>query len=235
MKNPDEILYLSLYWGPRYEDLESSVQKILTSLQFLTNHHSIFSKWYKLGQTRKEALNKPIELKFDTLYKILLKRNNTMQGLGYRISLWNGLDSDQSVGLTINCGSTIQSLPNSLILSFPKLGTKRNELLLVNKSLNLMDSLVSIFKPKWGVITSEYQHSIALDRQKTNGPFMTYMTYIDTSIKVLPVLTPLIVVNQTGDYGTKLLIIDNETIIPKKDYKDIYLKVTTILQSIYKN
>ncbi len=113
---------VSILWGSRREDIKDLTKNILESLNYLDEvQPEIFSKWYKLGNSREDALSEPVELNSSSI-KTYLESNfdEKYPKLGILISQWNGaqnFENQASILARLNC--TSNRIKNNFILNFP--------------------------------------------------------------------------------------------------------------------
>jgi hypothetical protein len=118
-------------WGARKESIDACADRLLRFLTELSSCDAVFSRWYKLGMSRRKAMQAEIDFrKKDYLLGMLEKgRNRTdigkkvIEELGFSVWMWNGAACDEkSVGLNVHCGSytTGPAVGNGVSIDLPE-------------------------------------------------------------------------------------------------------------------
>jgi len=152
------------YWGSRQEPLSQIVDKVLRTLKELKDIDGQFSKYYQLGMSRKQALEKEVVLDNDSIKKLCLadikKGELGEDGIaknGFLIGLWTGQKDEESASLTFNVGDSFSgnNLNNRCVLSIPYEGAARTRLLQREISTMILRLMVEIWTPDYAVLTSD--------------------------------------------------------------------------------
>lgn len=114
---------ISIIWDARKENLENITKKIVYSLTYIMDKYpQIYSKWYQLGNSIQESLEKEVLINEENIQNIL--KNNFSEkeaDLGTRISLWNGKkEYEEQASFSAKVGGYSSYLSNNFILDFPK-------------------------------------------------------------------------------------------------------------------
>lgn len=140
-------IFLGAYWGIRPESREEVAKKISQFMRSTTATNSAFSKWFKLGKSRKKA-NTEIDLSEESVFKLLRTNNRDTDKtpiveLGFGFSAWNGDDSN----ISIHAGAYSSFVSNSLVLTV-------EESLSEAEWRGLCEAVISSFDPDDLVVTS---------------------------------------------------------------------------------
>jgi immunity protein 52 of polymorphic toxin system len=208
-----ESYYIDAYWGTRKESVEECTHRLAGFLMCLAECDPCFARWFKLGQSRQEALKDEIKLDVATLQTLLLAgRSRTdigqkiMENLGFLIGLWNGASNDaESAGLMIRCGSYAPRPGfNSCVINLPYGETERERLLRVPVLKAVMECMVSAWDPDWSVLTSrQYQDKVPLP--PSNAPRMGWILYLSSRRGQVPPLPSSTTVVRLGNQGTLVI------------------------------
>jgi hypothetical protein len=116
-----ETYYAGAYWRFRKESPEECGQRAETFFKTLAPVDPSFSRWFKKGNTRKEALKNLIEPDQSTLGKMFRRgKLKPFDELGFRISGWNGEgDDDEACGFYIICGGYAEEVGNMCVFDLP--------------------------------------------------------------------------------------------------------------------
>src|SRR4051794_30187502 len=121
-----ETYYIGAYWGARRESADACAHRTQHFLECLAACDPLFLHWFKLGQSRKEALQHEIKPDQETLQKALLAgknrtdRDQVLEDLGFRLGLWTGGNDEGSAGLSIHCGCYSSRVGNSCVIELPE-------------------------------------------------------------------------------------------------------------------
>src|SRR5258705_329524 len=115
---------IGLYWSARKAPLDQCSEHCFRALSCLREHG--FSSFYRLGRTRKEALQRPFELSLGAVRQLLERGvNRTDVGrepipeLGYSLSLWSGGSDDDSYSVSVHCGGHSLHVGNNFLVRLP--------------------------------------------------------------------------------------------------------------------
>lgn len=176
---------IGVYWGPRKETAAECASRLRRYLLGLSNEHALLSNWY-LKQRSRKAEKTPVRLQGDDLADLIevvtagLNRRDVggdvIESLGFRVSLWNGLDEEESFGLSIKCGLFEQkpNLGNAAVLTVPSDASAG----LTDKAFlkRLLVHGIEAWEPDWGAIF--FSGSSALENRIGNGPFLDQALWI---------------------------------------------------------
>ena len=107
------VYKLRAYWNPRKETIDSCADRLLRFLTSLSECDAVFSRWFKLGMSRRKASKSEIGFKNKTFLLDLLDKGRhrkdvgreVMEDLGFSVGMWNGETPTKAVALSVHCGS----------------------------------------------------------------------------------------------------------------------------------
>lgn len=142
-----QSILLGAYWGARAESREEAAKKVSKFMRITTTTNPVFSRWFKLGKSRKKASSE-IDLSEESVFKLLSTNNRDTDRtpiveLGFGFHAWNG--SSSSVAIYI--GAYEPRIPNSLLLTV-------DESISESEWRRLSEISISIFDPDDLVVTS---------------------------------------------------------------------------------
>lgn len=229
-----ERYYLGAYWGVRKESVEQCAQRLAGFLMCLAECDPCFTRWFKLGRSRQEALKEEIKPDVATLQTLLLAgRSRTdigqkiIENLGFLIGLWNGASNDtESAGLMIRCGC-YASRPgvNSCVIDLPYGDSVTERLLLVPVLKAVMECVVSAWAPDWGVITSGRFRKMT-SRPPSHAPRVGWLTYLSHSRGVVTSLPLPARVVPLGTQGSLVIITDERFTASNPSHVEMAAQVT---------
>jgi hypothetical protein len=185
-------LYVGAYWNARKETKYSCADKLSRFLLDLSACDAVFAYWYKLGRSRRQA--KQVEIDYtntDSLIDLLERGRNrkdickeVIEDLGFHVTLWNGGESQNEVGLSITCGlySTVPGLGgNCVVIDLPEdLGGLRH----ADRMANVLATVAKYWEPDWGGVISRRSRN---SRSFVPGmPFVDWMFYISNKLAPSP-------------------------------------------------
>lgn len=157
----EDSFYIGAYWGSRAEPLSQVRDKILQTLNKLSETDEQFLNWYESGMSRKEALKKKVVLNNETIERICLEMvkkgeldKKGVAKMGFIFGLWTGHHDDESSSISFNVGADSKWLTNSCVIKMPIEGVAKWRLLQSEKAKAIISILVKIWKPDYAVLTS---------------------------------------------------------------------------------
>jgi hypothetical protein len=147
-----ELATLGLYWGARKQPLEDCADLCVSTFALLRD--AGYQTFFRLGRTRREGLEHPIEESQDAL-RLLLGRgvNRTDIGrqpipqLGFRLGAWSGDRDEESCSLSITCGSYSEHVSNVVLLKLPSSGAYSLDAA-PQRAHGTFERLVNLWKPE---------------------------------------------------------------------------------------
>ena len=156
-----ENVTLCAYWWDRKESVEQCANRVLRCLRDMGQCDPALARWFRKGRSRKEALQREVQITYDTVKELLLHGRNrrdigaeVIEDLGFNIGLWNGGDDCQSVGFGVTCGGYAgnPAIWNRCVVDLPSEGPPQERLLKVESLLCLMRAVVTNFDPSWAIV-----------------------------------------------------------------------------------
>lgn len=202
------------YWGSRSETISEVIFKVYKTLSKLYHVDEQFTNWYEGGISRKEALNKKIEINVESIEKLIRKgiKKGELDEKGYSrfrlgLGLWSGHIDEESAGISIDAGAVFETdnIMNCCVVNLPFEGEASKRLLRLDK----VKSIISIMIENWD------PDNIILNSKRLANTFDT--------------------INEIGwvtyKKGIKSLAISTKNIIQEKFYHGylFYLNSTQIL------
>jgi hypothetical protein len=170
-------LFLGAYWQSRKESIAVCSRHSRDFFCKISQLGARLSKWYELGESRKDALRRKARLDDLSYWKGLLSQgrhrtdlgNKVMHDLGFSFGLWNGGPDTAACGVHIHCGDYAGTLTNCLAM----------DIRIADPSAILPEVLritADVWQPDWAGVMSK----AAMDRRNYNAsrPFVDWMTYI---------------------------------------------------------
>jgi hypothetical protein len=232
-----ESYYLGAYWGIRKELVKPCAHRLAGFMICLAECDPCFTRWFKLGQSRQEALKDEIKPDVATQQSLLLaERNRTdighkiIEDLGFLIGLWNGSSNDaESAGLMIRCGSYAPHPGfNSCVINLPYGETVRERLLHVPVLKTVMECVVSAWDPDWSVITSrQYQDMVPFP--PSNSPRIGWILYLSSRRGEVPPLPSSTTVVRLEKQGTLVITTQERFTASKPSHVETENQIAKIL------
>jgi Immunity protein 52 len=156
-----ETYFIGAYWGDRKESVDACTDHVVRCLSALAKCDPAFSRWYRLGGSRKEAMERRFDVTQGAVKQLLLAGRNrrdigkeVIEDLGFRISLWNGEEDAQDASFSAESGLSAgnPNLCNSCVINLPSEGPPSERLLRVEALLCLMRAVVDGFDPDWATV-----------------------------------------------------------------------------------
>jgi hypothetical protein len=199
------------YWGKRPESIDACADRLIQFFGELSNCDMRLKTWFELGDSRIDALRRPVNFSNREFIRGLLESsqhrtdvgNKVVPDLGFLVGLWNGGNDSAEAGATISCGGYTRGLLNSVVLDLP------DEFASLAGLAGLQDILAATAKawsPDWaGVVCDAARESRPFD---PFVPFVDWMLYL--SHDWLPVVPPLPPSTLTRPFGEGTLIVVQE-------------------------
>src|SRR5882724_3387900 len=111
-ENQMDSFYIGAYWGPRVQSIEEVTAAALNLFRRLAEADTLFSDWYQLGRSSKEAKEHVFVPGEDSVRQLLLRGQNRRDAdrrpigeLGFSLSVWNGRVGPGAANLSILMGA----------------------------------------------------------------------------------------------------------------------------------
>jgi len=210
-----ETYYIGAYWGIRKETREQCAQRATQFLTCLRPCDSSFSRWFRKGRTREEALKHEVTPEVDSLRDLLLAHSSpnaeqkVIEDLGFYMDLWTGGSDEASTSLSLTCGSCApRPGVNSCVINMPYASLPAENLLTVPALTSVVHCLVAAWQPDWAVVNS----NAYLERTLTwppKSPRTGWMLYLSRKLGKVPPLPPPVQVLSIDNEGS-LIVVTNE-------------------------
>ena len=183
-------LTLGAYWDARGESIEQCRDRLYAFMHGLTQCGEVFSRWFVAGRSRRNALEREIDVHDRQAILDLLDsarnrnfRKEVIEDLGFHPCAWNGRDSDSEVTLSITCGLSCEAPGlggNNVVIELPsKLGDLADPV----KASRVLAVVARCWEPKWAGIFSSDAMNLRDWEQK---PFVDWMVYVPRRISSVP-------------------------------------------------
>jgi hypothetical protein len=219
-----ENLYFGAYWGNRKEGSEDCARRTAGVLRDLSRLDGAFTRWFGLGASAKEALQKRVETDEASLVESFQRgRNrrdtdrNVMSNLGHRIRFWNGLeDRERAATFSVHCGSfasTAQTwIPNSCVIELPA-----SDRVTTAALVTLVESVATNFEPDWAVVNSDV-HRERGPQPSPGVPLVGWITYLSAAYGPLPALPRQARVMSVQRFGVAVITTDERFTATNPDH-----------------
>jgi len=182
--------FMGGYWGPRKESIEQCADRLHRFFADLAVCDPILTTWYELGRSRKQALQKPAEVR-DRNYlldhlnrernRYDVKPRAVIEELGFNVFLWNGGDDERDAGLHIKCGLYELDMWNDVTINLPRdLGGLKQS----DRMANVVAAVVRAWEPAWAGVMSDEATDVRDYDPKF--PFVDWMVYVPRRIDRVP-------------------------------------------------
>lgn len=184
---------LKAFWRRRRESAESCAERLYRFMEAIKTCDDVFTKWYHLAGSRKEALQKPIKTgdmaEIRSLVEAGMNRydvgNEPIYDLGFHVMIWNGGGSATSINLSVGCGlySEVPGLGgNGVTLHFPR---ELGRLADPSVAVQVLLSAVKCWNPDWAGIFSD-ESMPPYEDFDPNTPIVDWMVFIREVIASVP-------------------------------------------------
>jgi len=157
-----DSFYIGAYWSARAESLDNAANKSLEILLRITVIDEQFKTFYEKAISRKKALEKTVSLDYEVIKSLYLKgtKKNEIDSLGYAkmgfmLRLWTGQSDGESSGISFSIGTNSTRFKNSCVITFPYEGSRKDDLLQLNKAKLIIGLLCEICDPDYAVLNSD--------------------------------------------------------------------------------
>jgi hypothetical protein len=186
--------FLGAYWSARRESIDECADRLLRFFAALTPCDPSLAQWFKLGRSRRQALQHSVDVADRKSLRELLERGRhwtdfdkrLIDDLGFSLALWNGADTSTSAQLTSLCGSYCDTAVNNVVLLLPHvLGRLSN----AGRMRAVLAAAATAWEPDWAGIMSD--DATATRRRDKRAPFVDWMLYVNHKwLPKVPQLAP---------------------------------------------
>lgn len=181
---------LGAYWDARADNLEKCTEDAVRFFAGLAEIDPLLARWYELGRSRKDALERKVDvLDAQKLQELLLAGRNrrdigreVINELGFNLWFWNGANKEEAeASVTIHCGAYSERTGNNVIVNLPYQSESSEW---VGKASSLLALTAEVWKPNWAGIMSKK----AMRERDFDGdnPFVDWMVYVPRKIASVP-------------------------------------------------
>jgi len=156
-----DSFYIGAYWGPRVQSIEEVTAAALNLFRRLAEADTLFSDWYQLGRSSKEAKEHVFVPGEDSVRQLLLRGQNRRDAdrrpigeLGFSLSVWNGRVGPGAANLSILMGAASERVSNRCVVSIQQGPSSSLDISTVPKLKRVMSVLVETLNPNRAVVSS---------------------------------------------------------------------------------
>lgn len=203
-----ESFYAGAYWTARKETVEACTSRAVACLLGLAACDPLFSRWLKLGKSRKEALKNEVSISPEEIKALLIKGVNRrdankeiIQELGMTVGLWTGGKNEEAASIMIHCGSYSTIVGNSCVIDLPYGEEAAKRILKIETLISIAEVMVRSWDPDWVTVSSWRLREKVLTLESAI-PQVGWLTYISNrlgSISSVPPPAELIKIDETGN------------------------------------
>lgn len=202
-----EAYYAGAYWHIRKETPEECGRRAESFFSALSSVDPSFSRWFKLGNSRKQALQHRIETSHTTLEKMFRRgKDRLFEDLGFRLSGWNGESSDDDAcAFHIKCGGHAKEVGNRCLFQLPHVGPNAERVLTAPVLTALVRAMAMAWDPDDAIATS-YTHRDVASEKGEAGTFVGWVMYLSRRRGTVPPLPAPVHIERVEDKGTLLVL-----------------------------
>ena len=230
-----ENYYIGAYWDDRQESLMSCAMKASAIFTHLTHVNSIFSEWFELGKSRRDALRKIVRTDQHSLQSLMMEDRSKSDssdvifpGQGYSLYLWNGRkDGEDAVNINLQCGAFGPYSVNRCLIRLPAGEESRCQIMQVSILIDILNNIVDILHPEsGGIYSSEYNHIAPI---KTRVPAIGWIMYLPVKSVTIPALPMPTQVLPLGVQGAFIILTEERFSVHNPAHVELAGQVATIL------
>ncbi|MGZ3459824.1 MAG: immunity 52 family protein [Archangium sp.] len=202
-----ETYYTGAYWRLRRESPEECGRRAEAFFKALAPVDPSFSRWFKQGRSRREALKHRIEMDQSTLGKMFRRgKDRVVEELGFRISGWNGESSDdEACGFYIVCGGYAENVGNMCLLHIPNGGGPNSERI---RTAPVLTGVVRAMAVAWDpddAIAMSHMHRDLIPEPPPEA-LVGWVTYLSRRRGRVPPLPAPVRIEPVEDKGTLIVL-----------------------------
>ncbi|QRK09221.1 immunity 52 family protein [Archangium violaceum] len=201
-----ETYYAGAYWRLRKESPEECGRRAEAFFQALAPVDSSFSRWFKLGRSRREASKHRIDTDQVTLEKMFRRgKDRVFEDLGFRISGWNGeSNDDDACAFHITCGGYADEVGNACLLNLPNTGPNAERVLTAPVLIGMLRAMAVAWEPDEAVAMSHKHRDLIAEPHP--DALVGWVTYLSRRRGTVPPLPAPVHVERVEDKGTLLVL-----------------------------
>jgi len=227
-----ETYYAGAYWRLRKEPPEECGRRAEVFFQALASVDPSFSRWFKLGRSRKEALKNRIEIERTYLEKMFRRgKLKPFDELGFRISGWNGEgdDDDDDCGFYIICGGYAEQVGNVCVFDLPNGGGPSSQRVRTAPVLtSLVRAMAVAWEPDWALATSSAHRDLVSEKGEA-GTFVSWVNYISRRRGTVPPLPAPVRIERVEDKGTLIVLTPERFTVSNPEHVALAERVRELL------
>jgi hypothetical protein len=181
--------YIGGYWSGRAEPKESCIRRAHEYFTRLAAYDDAFAKWFKTGNTIKEALSYAIGTDPESLRKELKSEHYGPGDETQSLYAWNGELFGQGVVCDLYCGGAAPWTPSAALLQLPTRGPPFERLCSLKSLDALIRMTIEVWEPENAVASSDELRDSIFSEDEPGRPFIGWITYL--SRRMAPSLPPL--------------------------------------------
>lgn len=225
-----ETYYAGAYWRLRKESPEECGRRAEAFFTTLAPVDPSFSRWLKLGNSRKEALKHHIAPDAATLEKMFRRgKDRTFAELGFRISGWNGeSDSDEACSFYITCGGYAEEVGNLCLFHLPNGGGTNSQRVLTAPVLaGLVRAMAVAWDPDDAIAMSD-SHRDLIPKPHPDA-LVGWVTYLSRRRGTVPPLPAPVHIEYVEDKGTLLVLTPERFTVSNPEHVALAERVRELL------
>ena len=203
----NENYYAGAYWGARRESPEECARRLEVLLASLPTVDSSFTRWFRQGKSRKDALKRPIEPIRAELEKLIRRgKDRVFEDLGFRLSGWNGVGDDYDAsGFDVTCGGYSDAVNNFCTFQLPGRGPNADRVVTAPVLSRLVRSMAIAWEPDCAVATSSAHRNLVSAIPKP-GTFVAWIMYLSARRGTVPPLPAPVRIEPVEDRGVLIVL-----------------------------
>jgi hypothetical protein len=202
-----ETYYAGAYWRLRKETPEECGRRAEAFFTALSPIDPSFSRWFKLGRSRKEAIKHRIETDRTTLEKMFRRgKDKLFEDLGFGLAGWNGeSDDDDACGFHIRCGGYAEEVGNLCLLDLPNGGGPNSARV---RTAPVLTGLVRAMAMAWdpdNALAMSDSHRDLIPKPHPDA-LVGWVTYLSRRRGTVPPLPAPVRIERVEDKGTLIVL-----------------------------
>jgi hypothetical protein len=174
--------YVAVYWEDRAATKPECTGLVLQTLAKLRDADPLFARWFLKRSSREKSLESELT---ESSQQALLEEGLVLvaddsPGLGWRVTVWNGLGEGESAHADLVVGAAPRILfnptPNSVTLQMPR---GREQLLRRGAMTALLSELARVWRADWGIASTDGYLYGVLPTRPTHHPRVGWLTFLN--------------------------------------------------------
>jgi hypothetical protein len=230
-----ERYYVGSYWGLRRESAEECARRAEEFLKGIAQVDTVFARWFKQARSRKQALQRPLELDRASLHQYIersIMRDDLrmpLEGGGFSVWLWNGESGERDLDLHFACGGSSEGVPNVCVLN--PFYTALTESLLDSPALTeVLRCMAVAWEPDWGIVLSDVHRELLKPHHTKGVPYVGWVTYLSGHRGAVPPLPAPVRVESVEDRGTLIILTPERFTASNPEHVALATRVRELLE-----